>query len=78
LRGFPGDSVVLKKKNKTHSCQCRRQEFDTWVRKIPWIRKCEPTPGLPGKSHGQRSVEGYSPWGRKKVRHDLVTEKQRD
>ena len=20
---------------------------------------------LPGKSHGQRSLEGYSPWGRK-------------
>ena len=44
----------------------------------PRIRKCEPTPGLPGKSHGQRNMEGYSPWGRKEVRHDLVTEKQRD
>ena len=21
--------------------------------------------GLPGESHGQRSLEGYSPWGRK-------------
>ena len=63
---------------KTHSCRCRRQEFDTWVRKIPSSRKCESTPGLPGKSHGQRSVEGYSPRGRKEVRHDLVTEIQRD
>ena len=27
---------------------------------------------LPGKSHGQRSLEGYSPLGRKRVRHDLV------
>ena len=29
-------------------------------------RKFQPTPVLlPGKSHGQRSVVGYSPWGRK-------------
>ena len=33
--------------------------------KIPWIRKWQPSPVfLPGKSHGQRSMEGYSPWGR--------------
>ena len=25
---------------------------------------------LPGKSHGQRSLVGYSPWGHKNVRHD--------
>ena len=29
---------------------------------IPWRRKWQPTPVLlPGKSHGQRSLEGYSP-----------------
>ena len=28
---------------------------------------------LPGKSHGQRSLAGYSPWGPKRVRHDLAT-----
>ena len=28
---------------------------------------------LPGKSHGQRSLEGYSPWGGKRVGHNLVT-----
>ena len=40
--------------------------FDPWVGKIPWRRKWEPTPGfLPGKSYGQRSLEGYSPWGLK-------------
>ena len=27
---------------------------------------------LPGKSHGQRSPAGYSPWGRKRVGHDRV------
>ena len=31
---------------------------------------------LPGKSHGQRSLVGYSPWDSKRVRHNLVTEQQ--
>ena len=32
--------------------------------KIPWSRKWQPTPVfLPGKSHGQRSLAGLSPWG---------------
>ena len=40
--------------------------FDPWVRKIPWRRKWQSTLALlPGKSHGQRSLIGYSPWGRK-------------
>ena len=31
-----------------------------------WRRKYEPTPVfMPGKSHGVRSLVGYSPWGRK-------------
>ena len=31
-----------------------------------WRRKWQHTPVfLPGESHGQRSLEGYSPWGRK-------------
>ena len=29
---------------------------------------------LPGKSHGQRSLAGYSPWGSQRVRHDWATE----
>ena len=34
--------------------------FDTWVRKMPWSRKWQPTPvGLPGEFHGQRSVVGF-------------------
>ena len=28
---------------------------------------------LPGKSHEPRSLVGYSPWGHKRVGHDLVT-----
>ena len=34
--------------------------------KIPWRRAWQPTlVFLPGESHGQRSLAGYSPWGRK-------------
>ena len=46
--------------------QCRRPKFDPSVGKIPWRREWQPTPVfLPGKSHGQRTLVGYSPWGRK-------------
>ena len=39
---------------------------DPWVGKIPWRRAWQPTlVVLPGESNGQRSLEGYSPWGRK-------------
>ena len=35
-----------------------------WVRKIPWRRAQKPiSVFLPEESHGQRSLEGYSPWG---------------
>ena len=55
-RGFPGSSV-----GKESACQCRRCWFDPWIGKIPWRRKWHPNPGfLPGKSHGQRSLVGYS------------------
>ena len=38
--------------------------FNPWVRKMSWRRKWQPTPVfLPGKSHGWRSLVGYSPWG---------------
>ena len=41
-----------------------RRGFDSWVRKIPWRRKWQPTPVfLPGKSQEQRGLAGYSPWG---------------
>ena len=43
-----------------------RCKFNPWVRKVPWRRKWQPTPALlPGKSHGQRSLAGYNPWGHK-------------
>ena len=40
----------------------RRCAFDPWVRKILWRREWQPTPAfLPGESHTQRSLVGYSP-----------------
>ena len=50
---------------------------ETWVRKIPWRRKWQPTPVfLPWKSHGQRSLAGHSPWDCKRVGHDVATKPQ--
>ena len=38
--------------------------FYPWVGKLPWRRKWQLTPVfLPGRSHEQRSLAGYSPWG---------------
>ena len=62
---------------KESAYQCRRPQFLSRVGKIPWRRARQPTPVfLPGKSHGQRSLVGYSPWGCKRVGDDLVTEQQ--
>ena len=48
--------------------QCRRPGFNPWVGKIPWRRKWQPNPVfLPGESHGQRSLVGYSPRGCKEL-----------
>ena len=42
--------------------------FGSWVGKIPWRRKWQPTQVfLPGKSHGRWDLVGYSPWRRKKL-----------
>ena len=55
-KGFPGGS------------DDRRPGFDSSVGKIPCRRKWQSTPVLLlGKSHGQRSLVGYSPWGRKEL-----------
>ena len=51
--------------------------LDDWAEKIPWRRVWQPTlVFLPGKSHGQKSLVGYSPWGPKRVEHNLVTKQQ--
>ena len=49
-------------KNPTDNAGDMRHRFDPWVRKIPWRRAWQPAPiFLPGESHGQRSLAGYSP-----------------
>ena len=53
--------------------QCRRREFDPWVRKIPWRRKWQSTPVfLPGKSM-DRGAWRATVHGVARVRHDLAT-----
>ena len=44
----------------------------------PWVEEEIATHSsiFPGKSHGQRSLVGYSPWGCKRVGHDLETKQQ--
>ena len=49
---------------KESACQCRKQSLNPWLEKSPWRRKRQlPPVFLPGKSHGQRSLVGYSPRG---------------
>ena len=54
--------------------QCKRSGFDPWVEKTSWRREWLSTPVfLPGESHEQRNLVGYSPWGSQRVRHDWTT-----
>ena len=65
---FLASQVALMVKNPPAGAGNRGD--NPWVRKIPWRRERSPTPVfLPGESHGQRSLAGYSPWGCR-VRHD--------
>ena len=54
---------------KESACNAgNRHRFLSWVGKIPWRRKQQPTPVfLPGESHGQGSLVGYSPWVHKEL-----------
>ena len=77
--GFPGGASG---KEPTYQYRrCKRCRFNPWVGKIPWRRAWQPPPvflsgghGNPlqysGKSHGQRSLVGYSPWHHERVEHD--------
>ena len=63
---------------KEATCWCRRHkryQFNPWIGKIPWKRIWLPTAVfLPGESHGQRSLVGYSPWGLKESDTTEVSE----
>ena len=61
--GFPGGLD-----SKTPAWNERDLGSISGLGKIPWKRQWQPTPAfLPGKSHGQRSLVGYSPWGHKEL-----------
>ena len=73
---WPVSQVALVGKNPpANAGDIREASFDLWVRKFPWRRKWQPTPVfLPGKSHGQRSLVGYSPYGCKESDTTEVTQ----
>ena len=58
---FPGSSV-----GKDSACSAGDLGPIPGSERSPGEEKWQPTPVfLPGESHGQRSLAGYSPWGRK-------------
>ena len=49
----------------------KNRMFSPALTRLIWRRKWEPTPvSLLGKSHSQKSLAGYSPWGSQRVGHD--------
>ena len=55
------ERALVVKNPAANAGDIKRLRFDPWVRKSPWRKKWQPTPGfLPGKSHGQRTLVGYS------------------
>ena len=60
---FPGDSVVKNLPTNTGDTS-----LIPGSGRFPWRRKWQPTSVfLPGKSHGQRRLVGYNPWGHKEL-----------
>ena len=58
---FPASSVV-----KNLPANAGDADSILGSERFPWRKKWQPTPVfVPGKSHGQSSLAGYSPWGHK-------------
>ena len=70
---------LVNKQLTFQSRKCTWCGFGPWIGKIPWEREWQPTPMfLPGKSHGQRSLVGYSPWAWLSTNaHRLLLQKSR-
>ena len=63
MQTWTSQVALVVKKLSANAGAVTEAEFGLWVGKIPWKQS---TPVfLPGKSHGQKSLEGYSPQGRK-------------
>ena len=62
-QGFPGGTSC-----KERACQCKRPGFDPGGWKDPLGKETATHPVfLPEEFRGQRSLVGYSPWGRKEL-----------
>ena len=62
-KSFPGGDG-----GKEFTCQCKRCKRHEFSSRVPWRRAWKPTPVfLPGELQGQRSLVGYSPWGRQEL-----------
>ena len=77
--GSPEDFLTSPEvKNSPAMQKTQETRVQSWVGKIPWRRKWQPTPVFsPGKCHGQRSLVGYSPWGCKESDTHTHTHKSR-
>ena len=63
---IPGQGTSLVAQMVKHLPTMREiRGFSPWDGRISWRRQWQPTPVLPGKSHGWISLVGYSPWGHK-------------
>ena len=66
--------ALVVKKPPANASRLKRWGFDPRVGKIPWRRAQQPTPVfLPGESHGQGSLAGYSLRGHKESDMTEVT-----
>ena len=53
-------------KNPLAMQETQEMQVQSLSQEDPWSRKWQPTPvSWLGKCHGQKSLEGYSPWGLK-------------
>ena len=71
-RGFPGGSSG--KETTCHAGDVTDLGLLPGLGRFPWRRAWQPTPVFfPGESHEQRSLAGYSPWGRTELNTTEVT-----
>ena len=56
------------KHSPANAVSCKGHRFNPWIGRIPWRRAWQLTSVfLPGVSHGQRRLAGYSPEGHKEL-----------
>ena len=67
-KGFPGGSGI-----RNQSANAGDTGSISGSGRSPGKENGNPLHSQPGKSHAESNLEGYSPWGRKRGRHDLVT-----